>query len=835
MFLTYLPKRSFSLERYILSLTLIFIFLILTLMSASNYLVIREGQTHLLTPEEAMGLKYIDINNDGTLVLQGVSLDLAYLRCFERGHIMGSGSIRATQSIYFDAHSTIDLSQISIELVDITMTISPYSTLILRDYPIKGTGSENKASVDFSPLKDALRDEDGNILYNSGQIVYEDNPNGVTTTLSAPCRQIFKNVKVTGKVVVEEAYPEWFAEEESINTKPLADWSPAINATFDLTANGVVRLQSRRYLVKTTIWVPTRGQLLGTTSGLWNSPHVRYKYDKDTNTFKTIHEFSTVIGTLLQINKDANLTAGCLVLVNYNRAEVEKAAATSNLYNELRNANVDSKFIQTEWVSTGGQISNIYFLNKKYNGEYLSACCILVSGCMSFDNLTIRQFRNAIVWSSHYADQKEVTRCMFPYNTCQSNDDYLLDFNNVGDALVCTGNHFTNQESSKANFIRLRQCFGGTVADNIINGNVLITGCKGINFNSNHLENGGQIVIRKSAVTIANNYFHKGIKPSIRIESDINFDASVINLINNSFMYFANYNYSTLKDGICQSGLIRDICEYDIELRGFVEFPNGNRYEHGPVATINISNTFRCFTSYNNAEYLYPIGISLCKSFNEKSSSKKSDANNESTETEPELIPIENFNKRSQLYSSNSTLNVSNKVVITSPCITMSNLNSASIINLMVNGNVGWVQPQEQQTPKETPVTYYYQFIWDEAKSLATPNGRTRLVPIGTVTPKIGFKDGKYDPDSSKGVLIGLGQNSGFGCTAMLRLFRTSEENGKTVEYVDIPLINCRILYDNGISISGYKWKSIANLGSMQILGSTPSEITYMGEKVLTE
>ncbi len=441
---------------------------------------------------------------------------------------------------------------------------------------------------------------------------------------------------------------------------------------------------------------------------------------------------------------------------------------------------------------------------------------------------------------------------MFPYDTSLSDNDYLLDFNNVGDALVCRGNHFTSEISSKANFLRINQCFGGTVADNIINGNVLITGCKGIDLTCNHFENGGQLLIRNSAITIANNYFHKGLRPTIRIESDINFGVSVINLTNNSFMYLANYDNSILKDGIWKSGLIRDICEYDIELRGEVEFPGGNRYEHGPVATININNSFRCFTSWKNAANVYPLGISICKSFKLKTSRTNDSKVSENSEKiyNDELIPVENFNQRSQLYSANSTLNVSNKVVISSPCVTMDKLNAVGINSLMVNGNVEWVLPikpeaKEGTKPddniakvKPTPLTYYYQFIWDSSKRFVSPNNQNSLKSIGTVTPVLGYNnDNKYIPSDSKGVLIGVGQNAGCGGTAMLRLFRTPSlvEYGKAVDYVDVPLVNCRILYDNGVSISGYKWKAAESLSDVVITGSTPTQITYMGERVLTD
>ena len=47
----------------------------------------------------------------------------------------------------------------------------------------------------------------------------------------------------------------------------------------------------------------------------------------------------------------------------------------------------------------------------------------------------------------------------------------------------------------------------------------------------------------------------------------------------------------------------------------------------------------------------------------------------------------------------------------------------------------------------------------------------------------------------------------------MVRLFResTKESNGEIqifYEYVDVPVCGTQYLYDNGVSVSGYQWKS---------------------------
>ena len=236
----------------------------------------------------------------------------------------------------------------------------------------------------------------------------------------------------------------------------------------------------------------------------------------------------------------------------------------------------------------------------------------------------------------------------------------------------------------------------------------MITGCKAIDFTGNHLENGALMTIRNSAVNINNNFFQKGITPNILIQSDINYDASVVNLTNNSFVYVGNEDFKLLKDGKWQSGLLPEISDYDIELRGVaVQGTDGKYYPHGPMATLNISNSFRFFVTREQAAHVYPTGIKICKSY---------------TNLEQDAESLEEFNQRSQLYSTQSALNVSNGVVITSPCVTLKNLNSASMSVFGTTSNTQWFLNSKTATTENGRAriyTYYAQFIWDLEKKIS--------------------------------------------------------------------------------------------------------------------
>ncbi|MBD5315728.1 MAG: hypothetical protein HDS08_06180 [Bacteroides sp.] len=803
-------------------------------------ITIPAGSTLEFSEELSAITSSIEAKEGSTIILRSADLYLTSIKAGPKCRILGNGSIRVTDTFSFGKDSVIDLSSISLTLdlnsldKEEKVMIGHHSTLVLRDYPITGIG-------DFVYF---TFEETTTTTNNNNTTVTTLNPDGVSTTLVAPCRQIFKNVKVKGKVATEEAYPEWFVDEADYSTSDTQgkcdDWAPAINKVFDLSANGIVRLQSRRYMVKSTIWVPTKGQLLGTGSGIWRTVETSQSSgEKNVDVQKA--------GTTIDIGKDPSFTAGCVILVNYDKSKVNAISSSTSddtsLYNILRNPSDSTDVYQCLFVYPGGKIANLNFINTAYStskdpntfksGDYT---CILVTGCMEFDQLCFQLFPRGIVWSRAYADQKKVTRCKFMYDRAQSDSDYQLDFNNVGDALVCTGNSFDSDASNESTHIRICQCFGGTIADNIINGHILITGCKAIDFTGNHLENGALMTIRNSAVNINNNFFQKGITPNILIQSDINYDASVVNLTNNSFVYVGNEDFKLLKDGKWQSGLLPEISDYDIELRGVaVQGTDGKYYPHGPMATLNISNSFRFFVTREQAAHVYPTGIKICKSY---------------TNLEQDAESLEEFNQRSQLYSTQSALNVSNGVVITSPCVTLKNLNSASMSVFGTTSNTQWFLNSKTATTENGRAriyTYYAQFIWDLEKKLVTPAPTiyTVLANIGKGEPKNSTvdKDGNFIP--SKGVLLQIGQNPGFAATAMVRIIRqpsairaSRNDNAPNdgVDYVDIPLVNCRILLDNGYTLNGFKWAE-ANLLSDIVInkGTSPSKMTFMGETSILE
>lgn len=795
-----------------------------------NTILIQNGETLVITPEMSSGVNSITAKEGSSLILQGAELELDTLISTGAFTLSGYGSIRIKDTMSIADKSTVDLSSISLILMPSQTTSSNGLSigfdcnLTLRDFPIVGIGEA--ATISFTETK--------TLSANQTTI----NPSGATIHLNAPCRQIFKNVIIKGEVLCEEAYPEWFVEDSKSN--PCSDWSQAINQAFNLAANGVVRLQSRKYLVRTTIYVPTRGQLRGTGSGMWNTT-------TKTNSSGDSTIVGTTIGTKISVNTNPQFTAGCVVLVSYNREIVNKVVvgkSSRDAFELLRNPNSDEVYMQS-FVFPGGIISDIRFENTTYNSENADLCCVLVNGCMSFQNDVFDYFRSGIVWSWQYNDQKEVIRCTFKHDRNQTVSDYLLDFGHLGDALVCQANHFISSSCERSQFLKIYGCMGGSISDNIINGDVYISGCKGLNFTGNHMENGAQITIFSSEVNFTNNYFEKGLRPNILIKSDINFDVPVINFTNNIFVYISGirpllkdgtWHYTTLENDLANYDKdkyvsITEISDYDIELRGEARETGVDTnvfYPHGPVATIHLSNNYRYWVPTGQASHSYPGGIKICKSYLNVYAD-----DNSKTSFIGDTTPVDNFNNRSQLYSTQSTLFISNDVTIYSPCVTMKGLASASAHVHGLTNNTQWLRNQSPMVRLQQSFSYYYQFIWDIEQSLVTPSAKSS--PLQIMTDSKGGT--AFQPASDQGVLISVGVGKGFGATAMIRVIRKINKNlsfgGPAIAYVDVPLITCRELFDNGPTLNGYRWQSVDSVDAATIQGSTPDKITYMGEDIV--
>lgn len=680
----------------------------------------------------------LELGDNVTLLFNGGTLEADVIKTGRGLRLAGCGDIRVRTSFTVGENSHIDLSAILLELSQGRLVLSPGSALVMGAFPVRG-----------------------------GEVEFMTDTNGNGVTLSAPVSPVFGSTKVKGRFHSTEAYPEWYASEEP------RDWAPLINEAFSHTADGSVRLSSRVYNVLSTIYVPTRGRLCG-TSGLW----------KDSRGPDTRKDEDNWYGTKIMVAKGGDFQSECLMLVNFNRKDVESGKPKS--FSDLMKANCNGGgkpyLLNHPWILPTAYISDIAFrIDGWSEAEIPSLCCILVAGEAWFEKLSFQKFRQGIVWTDHYSDLRKVTRCQFGRAYHQSEGDYyLLDFNFLGDALICEGNSFDSGYSPFNRHLRVRRCNGGNISSNIINGDVLISGCKGLRYSDNHMENGAQIVIRDSEVELSNNFIEKGVRPSVVIENSDMHGNCVTTLRNNAFLYYSQGRdvlvdgkwtpTATLTKKSDKNIPLSDISDYDIEVRAPAKRENGHIYYRGPRAVIDMIANYRYWITTGLVSLMYTSGVAISQSHT-------------GIGDRPTSEGVESFNRLSHLYSTRSSLSFGNDPVISSPVIPQRDLSDVSVSAFGLNNNTRWYG---------VPSTYTYSYrILNEAGS---SSGSDR--PLGTFT---------IPDDLSEGVLFTLHGASEVASTVMVRMIRRDKSTGRE-EYADIPLIACNCFYDNGVTVGAYKW-----------------------------
>ena len=113
---------------------------------------------------------------------------------------------------------------------------------------------------------------------------------------------------------------------------------------------------------------------------------------------------------------------------------------------------------------------------------------------------------------------------------------------------------------------------------------------------------------------------------------------------------------------------------------------------------------------------------------------------------------------------------------------------------------------------------YRFQMLFDKQRPLVgTYNGSQLLY-----NNYIDGQDGRVIMGDNGCVLLAINAESELnGNHKMLRLYRyISNENNLVISkhYVDIPLSGTRVLYDNGLSINGFKWKTLSGTASSHSL-----------------
>lgn len=656
------------------------------------------------------------------------------------------------------------------------------------------------------------------LIFQGGKISGNIRLVGNQTTIEAPIKQIFgEDIIVSGSWIMDRAYPQWFNDhagkqgyfdkyygnnyQSFLNS--IIDCAPAINKAMKMKTVGEVFLPQGNYYVNETLVMPNGIHLVG------EGEAVQTTFDNESNSYTKIGYESTRIIPYIPLSGPTNEDRPVMEINMDNDTWIAQFPLPSKVSNIIFDNHVQNPILSSEDDPTKVLFKNVFKIANKI-------CCYAAGGC-EFKNVSWLYFRRAIKWtSSDYADLKIIDTCYFSndfndndksnYPQAFEEDAYVVDFNGLGDALSMRNSLFSYNlfsEGISCFAFRLLDCHGGSISDCIINTDGLIRSCDAITFNSNHLETGAQLRIEGSKVTISNNWFEKGYRPSIVIdtiyngsEAYSNTSYSLVDLIDNSFKF---YNIAEKRPNV--AGLA---CRYDILLK------KSKASESLPIK-LHISNCYRLpIANENNSNN--PTGIWLCT---------EASAGDETT-----LSSIPEFNNYSYYLSRESTYLFGNKIIGTDdieemPDFTIKGQPNEHVIFITELGNI-FANP-----------SFRYKFT----AQLIVDVKRLIAIAPKDVSLDCPFENQPYLSSDSKpqGMLITLSwQTNQRNCLLKLIRYRINNlgivNQSYTVDTI-IPLCGPIFLYDNGTSVNGFPWNRMLAGTSNNV--NTFESVKFVGSNVI--
>ena len=245
----------------------------------------------------------------------------------------------------------------------------------------------------------------------------------------------------------------------------------------------------------------------------------------------------------------------------------------------------------------GTEIRNIAFtsaINTSKEHRFMRA--ILMVGAVKLSQIRVYEL-SQLCCSMTFADERYVERCSFAPPSFAQNPQtsdynwgdypqkiYAIDLEGGGDAMNLIGNHVATY-SEKIGALKVRSCNGGTITGNILNSDVLIELCRGIDFAANHMEYGSRLSIASSAVAVRGNFIWRGEKAAITIRrwdrGGFYFYHGSVTLDNNQ-LFWRRQHYIIDSQGVHHSKLPQAahfLFPYDVVTDGY--------------ASISVNNTFR--------------------------------------------------------------------------------------------------------------------------------------------------------------------------------------------------------------------------------------------------
>lgn len=626
---------------------------------------------------------------------------------------------------------------------------------------------------------------------STGWIEGDGTLNGNFTHINAPMKQVFYNgLDVGGNWSNGRIYPQWFGAvaydcEAPSNPEYSSD---AIMKSAKMAGTGEVFISRGFYILDKPIDLDC-GVTISGEPGL-------YKNDK----------FGTILIAKLnysqigwEITEDKS-SGGIKNEPKYDK-NGDCVSAEQPLSNYLFRINIDPNKVglkmklKMEYPPMCATIRNLRIKNKTYPKKFFVfdklLSCVLAGDSTAFDNVIFDDFGQAVRYVDRYLDNKRVTNCTFYCNPPEYTGTlklYAFDMGFLGDGVLFEHNAIHDGIYNKG--LRLSNSGGASVNANIINADVLIHNCRGVDFSENHIEERHTIRINSSQASLRNNFIWIGNSPSVMVHADDYQNKSIVTMSGNVFRFIDTVFYTRIE----KDKNNKDVIVVEDDMPSNEAFECAAEVAVDEFSALDISNCFRYWggRGFGGTQV---SGIHISK-----------------MEGVDAFMPFDEFNNFSYSLSQRSTISGGFEI---DGRFSVDSVPASQISPIaMLNENVLW-------RGENGEYSYTAQVLFDAPREIGLD-----AVDI-SFWEASGSKGNVNVEVNQKGVLINLGKSSG---RYLLRLVRMRSDD-LTFKYVDIPICGTTYLYDNGLSVNGFKWTDCDDWNAV-VVNSTLECFEYNSGKV---
>lgn len=626
---------------------------------------------------------------------------------------------------------------------------------------------------------------------STGWIEGDGTLNGNFTHINAPMKQVFYNgLDVGGNWSNGRIYPQWFGAvaydcEAPSNPEYSSD---AIMKSAKMAGTGEVFISRGFYILDKPIDLDC-GVTISGEPGL-------YKNDK----------FGTILIAKLnysqigwEITEDKS-SGGIKNEPKYDK-NGDCVSAEQPLSNYLFRINIDPNKVglkmklKMEYPPMCATIRNLRIKNKTYPKKFFVfdklLSCVLAGDSTAFDNVIFDDFGQAVRYVDQYLDNKRVTNCTFYCNPPEYTGTlklYAFDMGFLGDGVLFEHNAIHDGIYNKG--LRLSNSGGACVNANIINADVLIHNCRGVDFSENHIEERHTIRVNSSQASLRNNFIWIGNSPSVMVYADDYQNKSIVTMSGNVFRFIDTVFYTRIE----KDKNNKDVIVVEDDMPSNEAFECTAEVAVDEFSALDISNCFRYWggRGFGGTQV---SGIHISK-----------------MEGVDAFMPFDEFNNFSYSLSQRSTISGGFEI---DGRFSVDSVPASQISPIaMLNENVLWQGGNGEYS-------YTAQVLFDAPREIGLD-----AVDI-SVWEASGSKGNVNVEVNQKGVLINLGKSSG---RYLLRLVRMRSDD-LTFKYVDIPICDTTYLYDNGLSVNGFKWTDCDDWNAV-VVNSTLECFEYNSGKV---